>query len=62
MTDRPATAAIAESGARAVPRPVQIALALLLGALAVGTAGFAPIELAHNAAHDYRHSMGFPCH
>jgi cobalt transporter subunit CbtB len=24
--------------------------------------GFSHIEAVHNAAHDYRHSMGFPCH
>jgi cobalt transporter subunit CbtB len=24
--------------------------------------GFSHIEAVHNAAHDYRHSMAFPCH
>jgi cobalt transporter subunit CbtB len=24
--------------------------------------GFAHIPVAHNAAHDVRHSQGFPCH
>jgi len=24
--------------------------------------GFSHITAVHNAAHDYRHSMGFPCH
>jgi cobalt transporter subunit CbtB len=24
--------------------------------------GFSHIEAVHNASHDYRHSMGFPCH
>lgn len=37
-------------------------LALLLGAFLVIGAGFAPISIAHNAAHDARHSFAFPCH
>ncbi|MBM3521235.1 MAG: cobalt transporter [Alphaproteobacteria bacterium] len=24
--------------------------------------GFAPMAAAHNAAHDTRHAIGFPCH
>lgn len=43
-------------------RIMQLALAGLLGIFIVGFSGFAPIEAVHNAAHDYRHSMGFPCH
>jgi cobalt transporter subunit CbtB len=37
-------------------------LAALLGLAVIGGTGFAHIEAVHNAAHDYRHSMGFPCH
>ncbi|MEJ2418637.1 MAG: CbtB-domain containing protein [Exilibacterium sp.] len=38
-----------------------------LGALSFGVAilfavGFAPMERLHNAAHDSRHSLAFPCH
>ena len=38
-----------------------------LGALAFGVVilfavGFAPMDVAHNAAHDVRHSLAFPCH
>ena len=36
--------------------------ALLLGALILLGTGFASIPLAHNAAHDARHSFAFPCH
>ena len=43
-------------------RAVQLALAALLGIFIVGFVGFSPLEAAHNAAHDYRHSMAFPCH
>jgi len=43
-------------------RLLQLALAGLLGLFIVGFAGFSPMEALHNAAHDYRHSMAFPCH
>ncbi|HKW54414.1 MAG TPA: CbtB-domain containing protein [Stellaceae bacterium] len=36
--------------------------ALLLGAFLVLATGFAAIPVAHNAAHDARHSFAFPCH
>ena len=36
--------------------------ALLLGALILLATGFASIPIAHNAAHDARHSFAFPCH
>jgi cobalt transporter subunit CbtB len=37
-------------------------MAALLGALVIWGVGFSPIEALHNAAHDTRHSMAFPCH
>jgi cobalt transporter subunit CbtB len=43
-------------------RLLQLALAGLLGLFVVGFVGFSPLEVVHNAAHDYRHSMAFPCH
>ena len=43
-------------------RVLQLALAGVLGLFIVGFAGFSPMEVVHNAAHDYRHSMAFPCH
>lgn len=43
-------------------RFVQIGLAAFLGLFVVGIAGFAHIEAIHNAAHDVRHSLAFPCH
>ena len=36
--------------------------AILLGILFVGVTGFAPIQAIHNAAHNTRHSISFPCH
>ena len=50
--------AAAFTASRAIP----IVMAMLLGAFIVGGVGFSHIEAVHNAAHDYRHSMGFPCH
>ena len=36
--------------------------ALLLGAFFVWGAGLANAQVLHDAAHDTRHSYGFPCH
>ena len=45
-----------------VSRPLQIIGALLLGTIILYGAGFVNMAVAHNAAHDTRHSQGFPCH
>jgi cobalt transporter subunit CbtB len=37
-------------------------LAIFLGAFFVWGAGFANSQVLHDAAHDTRHSYGFPCH
>ncbi|MGB8817321.1 MAG: CbtB-domain containing protein [Rhizobiaceae bacterium] len=37
-------------------------LALFLGAFFVWGAGLANSAVLHDAAHDTRHSYGFPCH
>lgn len=34
----------------------------LLGLLLVGGVGFANMRAVHNAAHDVRHTLSFPCH
>lgn len=36
--------------------------AIALGLAALYVAGFAGPERIHNAAHDARHSLNFPCH
>jgi cobalt transporter subunit CbtB len=38
------------------------AIALVLGLGLVFLTGFAYPEVIHNAAHDTRHSLSFPCH
>lgn len=39
-----------------------IGFAALVGLLLLATAGFAQSSVAHNAAHDARHAIAFPCH
>jgi cobalt transporter subunit CbtB len=36
--------------------------AALLGVFVIWAVGFSHIDIAHKAAHDTRHSAGFPCH
>ncbi len=40
----------------------QLVAALILGSVIIYGAGFANMGVAHSAAHDARHSQGFPCH
>ena len=41
---------------------VQMVAAAILGMVVLMGVGFAPMDVAHNAAHDTRHSFAFPCH
>jgi len=41
---------------------VQTLGACLFGALVLFAVGFMPMDVAHNAAHDTRHTLAFPCH
>ncbi len=36
--------------------------AVLIGTFIVAGVGFAGSEIMHNAAHDIRHGLAFPCH
>ena len=36
--------------------------ALALGVIILYLVGFAPMDIVHNAAHDTRHTITFPCH
>ncbi|NOQ36221.1 MAG: CbtB-domain containing protein [Methylococcaceae bacterium] len=40
----------------------QILASVVLGVVVLSAVGVAPLEVIHNAAHDTRHSSGFPCH
>lgn len=53
------------TGSRSLPWPDTLTgafLAALLGGFVIWAVGFSPMDVAHNAAHDTRHSVGFPCH
>jgi cobalt transporter subunit CbtB len=41
---------------------IAAAMAALLGLFLIWGVGFSHIAALHNAAHDTRHSMAFPCH
>jgi len=45
-----------------VSTALQRVLAAALGLFIVGFVGFSHMDVMHNAGHDYRHSMAFPCH
>jgi cobalt transporter subunit CbtB len=36
--------------------------AAALGVMILWAVGFSPAGIVHNAAHDTRHTMAFPCH
>jgi cobalt transporter subunit CbtB len=55
----PAAAGRALPGVRTWPAAL---IAVLLGVVILHGVGFASTPLLHNAAHDTRHSQGFPCH
>jgi len=40
----------------------QNAAALLFGVIILFAVGFLPMNAAHSAAHDTRHTLAFPCH
>lgn len=61
-TQNSASAQALKTGTNVTARAIQITFAALLGLFVIAGAGFAQISAVHNAAHDYRHSMGFPCH
>jgi len=50
------------AGPATVAKPMQLAGAFLLGMVMLYGAGFVQAPEVHNAAHDARHSIGFPCH
>lgn len=52
---------IAVSSGALANSSVQMAAAIL-GMVVLMGVGFAPMDVAHNAAHDTRHSFAFPCH
>jgi len=43
-------------------RIISAVVAIALGMTILSVVGFAPNDFIHAAAHDLRHSAGFPCH
>ncbi len=39
-----------------------VSAAILTGVFIIAAVGFAGPEVLHNAAHDIRHGLAFPCH
>ena len=58
MTD---TTTLTQRDARLLGKLAPVVLSVMLGVVILGAVGFAP-GMAHNAAHDTRHVMVFPCH
>lgn len=58
----PSADSIGEVSGTRVTTVVPAILAAFLGAFMVWGVGFSTISAVHNAAHDVRHSTGFPCH
>ncbi|MFO1175946.1 MAG: CbtB domain-containing protein [Paracoccaceae bacterium] len=54
--------AINHSAAKSASGLMSIVLVALIGATIVFAAGLAHSQTLHDAAHDMRHSTGFPCH
>ncbi len=61
MSNKTSSSRTAAAGAT-TSRVVAVAFAALLGTLLVAGTGFAHSAAIHNAAHDTRHSLAFPCH
>jgi cobalt transporter subunit CbtB len=53
------TAAISDTRRDAVRYGIA---AILFGVMFIGITGFAPIQAIHDAAHNTRHAISFPCH
>jgi cobalt transporter subunit CbtB len=50
------------SSKSAISSAMQTFGALTFGVIMIFAVGFMPVDAAHNAAHDTRHSLAFPCH
>ena len=63
MTAAISTTIATPASTAAAKAAIAPAIAMFMAGLAlVFVVGFAPMAIAHNAAHDTRHSAAFPCH
>jgi len=51
-----------QSSSLTLSTALQVVSAMAVGVVLLFVVGFAPMDVAHNAAHDARHSFAFPCH
>jgi cobalt transporter subunit CbtB len=58
MLTKTAGSAISVSTSKVIP----LAMTAAFGLFIVGFVGFSHLDVVHNAAHDTRHSLAFPCH
>lgn len=56
------TASVSPSSLSVSERVKAVTAALIVGIALVYTTGFAASTNVHNAAHDTRHGLAFPCH
>jgi len=56
------TVTVDQSTSVASTKNLQLFAAAALGMIILFGVGFAPMDITHNAAHDTRHSVAFPCH
>ncbi|CAM5773174.1 CbtB domain-containing protein [Bosea minatitlanensis] len=56
------TASVSTARPSVSERVKAVAAALVVGVALVYTTGFAASTNVHNAAHDTRHGLAFPCH
>lgn len=63
-TVKQATNLLAQVQTEAIPWATVYAVtaAVLTGVFIIAAVGFAEPEILHNAAHDIRHGLAFPCH
>ena len=62
MTNQDLAAARTQATTASSARPLQLLSVMLLGGVMLYLAGFMGTAEMHNAAHDMRHTIGFPCH
>jgi len=62
MTNQVTAQAIAQIDTSADSSIAAIGTALLAGVFLLFIAGYAQATALHDAAHDQRHAMAFPCH
>lgn len=58
MLTKTAGSAISVSTSKVIP----LVMTAVFGLFIVGFVGFSHLDVVHNAAHDTRHSLAFPCH